>query len=185
MIGRTSSAAWVKGVADMMSAQGLDTRSLFAQAGIDIAVLQDPAARIPADAMSQVWELAVAQSGNGHLGLDRPWRRATATWTWWATPRLRPPSARGSSGWHAQMAVVSDAATFALEEEAQGFWLTLATSARPARAAPARGIRHADPAHAVPVAHTPESRTAGRGIGVSGAGQPRARSGQLWRTDAL
>ena len=72
MIGRTSSAAWVKGVADMMSAQGLDTRSLFAQAGIDIAVLQDPAARIPADAMSQVWELAVAQSGNSHLGLDRP-----------------------------------------------------------------------------------------------------------------
>ena len=126
MIGRTSSAAWVKGVADMMSAQGLDTRSLFAQAGIDIAVLQDPAARIPADAMSQVWELAVAQSGNSHLGLDRPLAarygyldvvgHALAS-----GPCLRARFERLAR----QMAVVSDAATFALEEEAQGFWLTL------------------------------------------------------------
>ena len=127
VIGRTSSAAWVKGVADMMSAQGLDTRSLFAQAGIDIAVLQDPTARIPADAFSQVWELAVAQSGNSHLGLDRPLAARYGYLDVVGHALASAPCLRAGFELLArQMAVVSDAATFALQkEDTRGFWLIL------------------------------------------------------------
>ena len=127
MIGRTSSAAWVKGVADMMSAQGLDTRSLFAQAGMDIAVLQDPAARIPADSFSQVWDLAVAQSGNLHLGLDRLLAARYGYLDVVGHALASAPCLRaGFERLARQMAVVSDAATFALQEEGtQGFWLIL------------------------------------------------------------
>ena len=127
MIGRTSSAAWVKGVADMMSAQGLNTRSLFAQAGMDIAVLQDPAARIPADSFSQVWDLAVAQSGNLHLGLDRLLAARYGYLDVVGHALASAPCLRaGFERLARQMAVVSDAATFALQEEGtQGFWLIL------------------------------------------------------------
>ena len=127
MIGRTISAAWVKGVADMMSAQGLNTRSLFAQAGMDIAVLQDPAARIPADSFSQVWDLAVAQSGNLHLGLDRLLAARYGYLDVVGHALASAPCLRaGFERLARQMAVVSDAATFALQEEGtQGFWLIL------------------------------------------------------------
>lgn len=126
MTGRTSSAAWVKGVADMMGAQGLDTPSLFAQAGLDIAVLCNPAARVCADAVSQVWELAVARSGNTHLGLDRQLAARYGNldvvgYALASSPCLQSGFERLAR----QMAVVSDAATFALEEEPRGFWVTL------------------------------------------------------------
>jgi hypothetical protein len=43
---RTTSAVWVKGVAEMLAAEGLDVRALFAAAGIDPAALEAPGARV-------------------------------------------------------------------------------------------------------------------------------------------
>src|SRR5690606_29853705 len=68
---RTSSATWVKGIADMFASQGLDLPRLFSAAGIDIAQLQQPDARFDAEEISRLWELAVAWSGNPALGMDR------------------------------------------------------------------------------------------------------------------
>lgn len=126
MTGRTSSAAWVKGVADMLTAQGLNTPSLFAQAGLDISVLQDPTARVCADAVSQVWELAVADSGNTHLGLDRQLAARYGNLDVLGYALASSPCLRsGFERLARQMAVVSDAATFALDEDSRGFWLAL------------------------------------------------------------
>src|SRR6185369_8862811 len=68
---RRSSAAWVKGVAAMFASQGLDVPRLFNAVGIDMGLLDKPDARFHADKVTELWELAVAWSGNAALGLDR------------------------------------------------------------------------------------------------------------------
>ena len=52
MIARTSSSAWVRGVVEMFEAEGLDTAALFREAGLDLAVLGDPAGRFSIDDVS-------------------------------------------------------------------------------------------------------------------------------------
>ena len=66
---RTTAAIWVKGIADMLAAEGLDTRGLLLAAGIDPAALEAPGARLPTENISRLWELAVERSGNPALGL--------------------------------------------------------------------------------------------------------------------
>ena len=66
---RTTSAVWVRSIVDMLAAEGLDVATLLAGAGIDPAVLDAPAARIATEQLSQLWELAVARSGNPAIGL--------------------------------------------------------------------------------------------------------------------
>ena len=41
---RTTAAAWVKGIAEMLAAEGLDARALLGDAGIDPVALEAPAA---------------------------------------------------------------------------------------------------------------------------------------------
>jgi AraC-like DNA-binding protein len=69
MTKRTTSAVWVKGIADMFSAEGLDARALMGAAGIDPASLELPDARLPTEKISRLWELAVERSGNPAIGL--------------------------------------------------------------------------------------------------------------------
>src|SRR5574343_419213 len=71
MTPRTSSAAWVRGITDMLTAQGLPAADLCTQAGIDLQALQQPHTRVDVDRVSHLWELAVARHGNPALGLDR------------------------------------------------------------------------------------------------------------------
>jgi AraC-like DNA-binding protein len=66
---RTTSAIWVKGIAEMLAAEGLDVRALFAAAGIDPAALDGPGARLQSEKISRLWELAVERSGNPAIGL--------------------------------------------------------------------------------------------------------------------
>ena len=68
---RSSSAAWVRGILDMMAAEGLAVERLSEEANIDLAALQHSQTRIDVDRVSRLWELAVAQSANPTLGLDR------------------------------------------------------------------------------------------------------------------
>src|SRR5262249_15649809 len=44
---RTTAAIWVKGIAEMLVAEGLDARQLLQAAGIDPAALDAPGARLP------------------------------------------------------------------------------------------------------------------------------------------
>ena len=46
---RTTAAVWVKGIAEMLAAEGLDARALLVAAGIDPAALDAPAARLGAE----------------------------------------------------------------------------------------------------------------------------------------
>lgn len=52
------------GIVLALELEGLDGRQLFAELGLDYQALQDPDARFPQDAMSRLWQRAVALSGN-------------------------------------------------------------------------------------------------------------------------
>jgi AraC-like DNA-binding protein len=64
-----TSAVWVKGIASVLAAEGLDVRALLAAAAIDPAALDDPVARLQTEKNSRLWEFAVEQSGNPAIGL--------------------------------------------------------------------------------------------------------------------
>jgi AraC-like DNA-binding protein len=60
----TTSAVWIRGIAEMLAAEGLDAGALLALAGIDPATLEAPGARVATEKISRVWELAAERSGN-------------------------------------------------------------------------------------------------------------------------
>lgn len=66
---RTTAAVWVRGIADMLAAEGLDQRGLLLAAGIDPAALDEPGARLATEKISLLWELAVERTRNPALGL--------------------------------------------------------------------------------------------------------------------
>ena len=66
---QTTSAVWVKGIAELLAAEGLDVAALFVAAGIDPAALDAPAGRIATEKISRLWELAVERSGNPAISL--------------------------------------------------------------------------------------------------------------------
>lgn len=121
MMARTSSTAWVRGVVDMFTAEGLDARALFDAAGLDIASLDDPAGRLSIDDVSLLWELAVARSGNATLGLSqtlaaRHGNLGVVRYAMMACPTLGEALQRLVR----YMNVVSNAATFAMAPAAGG-----------------------------------------------------------------
>lgn len=67
---RTTSSSWALAIVHALELEGLDARELFAQLGMDYAVLGDPDARIAQDQMTRLWELAVQLSGNPSIGLN-------------------------------------------------------------------------------------------------------------------
>ena len=69
MTKRTTAAVWVKGIADLLAAEGLDVASLFAAAGIERSSLEGPGARVATEKISHLWELAVERSRNPALAL--------------------------------------------------------------------------------------------------------------------
>jgi AraC-like DNA-binding protein len=66
---QTTAAIWVKGISEMLAAEGLDVGALLAEAGIDPAALEAPAARLQTEKISRLWELAAERSGNPAIGL--------------------------------------------------------------------------------------------------------------------
>lgn len=69
MAKRATSAVWVKGIAEMLAAEGLDVASLLAAASIDPAAIESADARFPTERISHLWQLAVERSGNPALAL--------------------------------------------------------------------------------------------------------------------
>ena len=69
MRAHTTSAVWVKGIASVLTGEGLNARALLAAAAIDPAALDDPVARVQTEKISRLWEFAVEQSGNPAIGL--------------------------------------------------------------------------------------------------------------------
>jgi len=63
-------ASWAVAVAEALEARGLDSRALFAEAGIDIKTTRDPRSRIQADEMTLVYSLIDKITGDASFGLD-------------------------------------------------------------------------------------------------------------------
>jgi AraC-like DNA-binding protein len=118
MIARTSSSTWVRGVVEMFATEGIDVEALFRDARLNIAVLLDPAGRFSIDDVSLLWEMAVARSGNATLGLSR---ELALTYGKLGCPTLLAALEQLARS----MDVVSNAATFALVPQAEGYWFEL------------------------------------------------------------
>ena len=54
MSGRSTSASWVRGIAEMFAANGLDVQGIFSEAGIDLVELQKVDARVPTEKSQQI-----------------------------------------------------------------------------------------------------------------------------------
>ncbi|HMA06776.1 MAG TPA: AraC family transcriptional regulator [Ramlibacter sp.] len=125
-MGRSSSSTWVKGVAEMFASQGVDVPRLFRAAGADMALLDAPDARFPADQVTRLWELAVTWSGNPALGLDRELALRHVNFDVVGYAMLSSPDLHaGLDSLSRYLALISDAATFGLQPVAEGAWLVL------------------------------------------------------------
>jgi AraC-like DNA-binding protein len=126
---RTSSATWVKGILAMFASQGIDVPPLVRLAGIAPSRLEQPGERFGADEVSRLWELAVTRSGNATLGLDRALTARYVDFDVVAYAMLSSPDLHsGLESLARYMAVVSDAASFELQPDADRHWLVLGGS---------------------------------------------------------
>ncbi|MDR0200651.1 MAG: AraC family transcriptional regulator [Delftia acidovorans] len=123
---RSSSAAWVRGILDMMATEGLAVERLCAEADIDLAALQHSQTRIDVERVSRIWELGVAHSGKPTLGLDRQLASRFGNVDLVGYSLASSPSLMaGFVDLQRHMAVISDATAFALERDARGHWLSI------------------------------------------------------------
>jgi AraC-like DNA-binding protein len=122
MAERTTSAVWVRGIAEMLAAEGLNVGALFAATGIDAVALEAPGARLQTERISQLWELAVRQSGNPALGLAqhhvaRPASFDVVGYTMMSCADLHGAFERLIR----YMLILSDALTMTMDEERDGY----------------------------------------------------------------
>jgi AraC-like DNA-binding protein len=122
---RTTSAVWVRGIAEMLAAEGLDVRVLFAAAGIDPAALEAPGARVQTEKVSRLWEAAVERSGNPAIGLaqhhvPRPASFDVVGYTMMSCADLRSAFDRLIR----YLLILSDTFTMMLSEEHDGYRVT-------------------------------------------------------------
>ncbi len=69
LLQNTTMATWAGAIARALRTYAVDDRRLFADAGIDHALVNNPAQRIPVADMTRLWNLAVAESGDPAFGL--------------------------------------------------------------------------------------------------------------------
>jgi len=67
-----SDVGWCKAMRDAFTQRGLDVESLLAEAGIDLACVQQIELGELTDRFSRAWELAVARTGDPTIGLTVP-----------------------------------------------------------------------------------------------------------------
>src|SRR5246127_5192612 len=119
---KRTAAVWVKGIAEMFAAEGLDVASLFAAAGIDPCALEGPSARLQTEKISHLWELAVERSRNPELALSqhdvaRPASFDVVGYTMMSCADLRSAFERLVR----YLLILSDCLTMTTTEEADGY----------------------------------------------------------------
>jgi AraC-like DNA-binding protein len=124
-----TSAVWVKGIAEMLAAEGLDARALLMAAGIDPAELDAQGARVATEKISRLWELAVERSGNPAIGLTQPHVARPASfdvvgYTMMSCANLQAAYER----LRRYLLILSDALTMTLSEESGRYRIMLALS---------------------------------------------------------
>jgi len=124
-MGKQTAAVWVKGIAEMLAAEGLDVHALLAAAGIDPAALDAPGARLPTEKISRLWELAAERSGNPAIGLAqyqvaRPASFDVVGYAMMSCANLRAAFERLIR----YLLILSDALTMTMREEPAGYRVT-------------------------------------------------------------
>jgi AraC-like DNA-binding protein len=66
----TALTSWAKAIRRALDAAGQDSARLFAAAGLDAALLDDPSARYPVAATTRLWRLAVDATDDDGFGLS-------------------------------------------------------------------------------------------------------------------
>lgn len=123
---RTTSSAWMRGVANTLTAQGLDAVALFTEAGLSIEGLKDPDRRWPTEEASRLWALAAERSGNPDIALfnphlPRPDQYGVVGYAMMSSSDLR----EGLTRLIRYLCIVSDAAVITLEPGTGGRWSSL------------------------------------------------------------
>jgi AraC-like DNA-binding protein len=123
---RTTSSAWIRGIARAITSQGLDAASLFAEAGIALDLLENAEQRWPTEQVSRLWSLAALRSGNPAVALAnprpaRPEHYGVVGYAMMSSPNLLTGIERLMRYLH----IVSDAASVSLDAEGDGRWLRL------------------------------------------------------------
>ncbi len=121
---RTTSSAWVQGISDTL--EGMDVAALFAEAGLDLDVLDDPDHRFPTERISLLWSLAAERSGNPAIALTnphvaRPVHYGVVGYAMMSSPNLLIALGRLVR----YLRLVSDAASISLPADRHGRWIRL------------------------------------------------------------
>jgi AraC-like DNA-binding protein len=125
MSNRTTAAIWVKGIAEMLAAEGLDVPALLAEARIDPAALEAPGARLSTEKISHLWELATELSGNPALGLAQHQVARPASFDVVGYAMMSCADLRGAfERLIRYLLILSDALTMTMTEEDAGYRVT-------------------------------------------------------------
>ena len=122
MTKRTTAAVWVKGIAELLAAEGLDVANLYAAAGIDPRALEGPSARLQSEKISHLWELAVERSRNPMLALAQPQVVRPASFDVVGYTMMSCADLRGAfERLTRYLLILSDALTMTMADEEDGF----------------------------------------------------------------
>jgi AraC-like DNA-binding protein len=125
MSNRTTAAIWVRGIAEMLAAEGLDVRALLAEARIDPEALEVPGARLSTEKISRLWELATERSGNPALGLAQHQIARPASFDVVGYAMMSGANLHGAfERLIRYLLILSDALTMTMREEDAGFRVT-------------------------------------------------------------
>lgn len=119
-------AFWLKALAEALESEGLDVPALFAEAGLELAALKDPDRRFPSDKVDQLWQLALARSGNPTLGLASSRIAKPASFDVVAYAMMSAPTLLGVlERMSRYIRIFNDAALVTVSEDAEGFRIIL------------------------------------------------------------
>jgi AraC-like DNA-binding protein len=122
---RTTAAVWVKGIAEMLAAEGMDPCALLAAAGIEPAALDTQGARLPTEKISRLWELAAERSGNPAIGLAQHHVVRPASFDVVGYAMMSCADLRGAfERLIRYLLILSDALTMTMSEERDGYRVT-------------------------------------------------------------
>jgi AraC-like DNA-binding protein len=122
---RTTAAIWVKGILEMLAAEGLDTRTLLAAAEIDPSELEGSGARVASEKISHLWELATERSGNPAIGLAQHHVARPAAFDVVGYAMMSCSNLRGAfERLIRYLLILSDALTITMSEERAGHRMT-------------------------------------------------------------
>ncbi len=126
MTQRTVSASWLKNLCDMFTAEGVNVDALLKDFGLQLKDLQAHETRYPSEYVGHLWDAAVLQTGNRHLGLrrelcDRYGGLHQVGFAMMASPTLLEALKILQN----YLPVVSEDVSLSLEPDEQGYWLHL------------------------------------------------------------